>query len=389
MAGLFFFFFIFFVLHFSLSSATTNFNVLSYGAKPTGLTDSTKAFLNAWAAACGSTGPTMIYVPKGRYLLGSMVFGGGCKSPDITIRIDGTLVAPGDYRILGKAANWLSFEGVAGVSIVGGALDAKGSALWACKAKGKNCPSGATSLSFTNSNNIKIKGLLSLNSHMFHIVINGCQNVNVEGIKVIAAGDSPNTDGIHVQLSNNIAIINSNIKTGDDCISIGPGTQNLWIERVKCGPGHGISIGSLAKELEEEGVQNVTVTKTVFADTQNGLRIKSWARPSKGFVRRVRFIGAIMKNVQNPIVIDQNYCPHNLNCPNKMSGVKINDILYQNIRGTSATEVGIKFDCSSKNPCSDIRLHNINLTYSNQIAQSLCVNVLGKTIGLVKPHGCL
>lgn len=146
MAGLFFFFFIFFVLHFNLSSATTNFNVLSYGAKPTGLTDSTKAFLNAWAAACGSTGPTMIYVPKGRYLLGSMVFGGGCKSPDITIRIDGTLVAPGDYRILGKAANWLSFEGVAGVSIVGGALDAKGSALWACKAKGKNCPSGATVL---------------------------------------------------------------------------------------------------------------------------------------------------------------------------------------------------------------------------------------------------
>lgn len=72
-----------------------------------------------------------------------------------------------------------------------------------------------------------------------------------------------------------------------------------------------------------------------------------------------------------------------------MSGVKINDILYQNIRGTSATEVGIKFDCSSKNPCSDIRLHNVNLTYSNQIAQSLCVNVLGKTIGLVKPHGCL
>lgn len=58
--------------------------------------------------------------------------------------------------------------------------------------------------------------------------------------------------------------------------------------------------------------------KTVFADTQNGLRIKSWARPSKGFVRRVRFIGAIMKNVQNPIVIDQNYCPHNLNCPNQV-----------------------------------------------------------------------
>ncbi len=75
---------------------------------------------------------------------------------------------------------------------------------------------------------------------MFHIVINGCQNVNIEGVTVIAAGDSPNTDGIHVQLSSNIVITNSTINTGDDCISIGPGTQNLWIEGIKCGPGHGI-----------------------------------------------------------------------------------------------------------------------------------------------------
>ena len=95
-------------------------------------------------------------------------------------------------------------------------------------------------LSFENSNNIKINGLLSLNSQMFHVVINGCQNVQVQGVMVIAAGDSPNTDGIHVQLSTDVVITNSSIKTGDDCISIGPGTKNLWIERVRCGPGHGI-----------------------------------------------------------------------------------------------------------------------------------------------------
>lgn len=75
---------------------------------------------------------------------------------------------------------------------------------------------------------------------MFHIVINGCQNVHMEGVKVIAAGNSPNTDGIHVQRSINVAIINSAIRTGDDCISIGPGTKNLWIEHITCGPGHGI-----------------------------------------------------------------------------------------------------------------------------------------------------
>jgi polygalacturonase len=96
------------------------------------------------------------------------------------------------------------------------------------------------SLEFSNSNNIAITGLASLNSQMFHIVINACQDVKVQGVRVSAAGDSPNTDGIHVQSSTGVTILNSRIGTGDDCVSIGPGTSNLWIENVACGPGHGI-----------------------------------------------------------------------------------------------------------------------------------------------------
>ncbi|XVF24536.1 hypothetical protein REPUB_Repub13aG0136600 [Reevesia pubescens] len=381
---------LFVILGIKSTFAATNYNVLNFGAKPNAKTDSTEAFLKAWNAACGSADSTFIYVPKGRYLVGSMEFKGDCKSPQIIIRIDGTLVAPTDYQVLGKSANWLSFEGVSGVSIIGnGALDAEGTSLWACKASHNNCPSGATTLSFTNSNNIRIKGLMSLNSQMFHIVINGCQNVHVQGVKIIAAGNSPNTDGIHVQLSTNVEIMNCSIKTGDDCISIGPGTKNLWIERVTCGPGHGISIGSLAKDLKEEGVQNVTVRKTTFFGTQNGLRIKSWARPSSGFVQGVRFMDSVMINVQNPIVIDQNYCPHNLNCPDQVSGIKIKDIVYDGIRGTSSTPVAIKFDCSAKNPCTGIRLQNVNLTYLNNAAQSSCSNVVGKAFDLVRPNSCL
>ncbi|BBN69045.1 Pentatricopeptide repeat superfamily protein [Prunus dulcis] len=42
---------------------------------------------------------------------------------------------------------------------------------------------------------------------------------------------------------------------------------------------------------------------------------EDWARPSNGFVQGVQFLDVVMINVQNPIVIDQNYCPHNINCP--------------------------------------------------------------------------
>ncbi|KAK8258692.1 hypothetical protein V6Z11_D13G003800 [Gossypium hirsutum] len=298
---------LFFMLAINSTSALTKYNVLNFGAKPNGKTDSTKAFLMAWKAACASADSTIIYVPKGRYLLGSMAFQGGCKSPQIIFRIDGTLVAPQDYRVLGKSTDWLSFEGVNGVSILGGALDAKGPSLWACKASHSNCPSGATTLSFTNSKNIRIRSLLSLNSQMFHIVINGCENVNVQGVRIIAAGS----------LRQNVNIIKCSIKTGDDCISIGPDTKNLWVEQVTCGPGHDISIESLAKDLKEEGVQNITVKTTIFLGTQNGLRICS---------------------------------------RDSVSGIKIKDIIYEGIRGTSSTQAAIKFNCSSKNPCTGIRL---------------------------------
>ncbi|CAL9025154.1 unnamed protein product [Prunus brigantina] len=210
---------------------------------------------------------------------------------------------------------------------------------------------------------------MSLNSQMFHIV-------RIKEVKVNAAGNSPNTDGIHVQLSRNVAIFNTSIKTGDDCVSIGPGTKDLWIEQITCGPGLGI-------------------------------RIKSWARPSNGFVLGVQFLDVVVFNVQNPILlfggekfgfspswvgeglIDQNYCPHNINCPAQVSGVKVSDVIYRNIQGTSAIAVTIKFDCSATNLCSGIRLGNVSLTCRNQEVQSHCANAIGKIVGTVQPNSCL
>ncbi|XP_019181980.1 PREDICTED: polygalacturonase-like, partial [Ipomoea nil] len=372
-------------------AANANYNIQSYGAKADGKSDSSNAFLGAWAAACASTSPATVYVPTGRFLLGSATTFGGqtCKSKAIRFEIDGTIVAPSDYRVIGKADNWIKFVRVTGVSIVGGTLDAKGAALWSCKKSGKNCPNGAGTLAFYNSNNVIIEGLSSQNSQKFHIRIESCHNVKLQGVKVSAAGNSPNTDGIHVQLSTGVTILNSHISTGDDCISIGPGNSNLWIENIACGPGHGISIGSLGWKEKEGGVQNVTVKTATFTGTQNGLRIKTWARPSNGFVKDVVFQHAVMSNVKHPIIIDQNYCPNNQNCPHQGSGVKISNIKYKDIHGTSATEVAMTFECSKTEPCRGITLDNINLTYKDHPAQASCSNAGGTSSGLVTPTSCL
>ncbi|KAJ0963673.1 hypothetical protein J5N97_028795 [Dioscorea zingiberensis] len=362
-----------------------NYNIVNYGAKSDGRTDSSGPLSSAWQAACTSTNSSTIYIPGGTFMLKPVTLKGPCKSNRIIVQIDGTLMAPSSYN---TDSQWIKFEHVDGVSIYGGTINGQGQTLWSCKSSNNDCPSGATSLIFNDAKNIMISGLTSIDSELYHIVIHGCEGVQVQGVKINAPGNSPNTDGIHVQKSTNVTITGTDIKTGDDCISIGPGTTNLWIEGVTCGPGHGISIGSLGKEKEEEGVQNVVVKNTVFTRSQNGLRIKTWGRPSDSFVKGVVFEHALMHNVHNPIIIDQNYCPHNLGCPGQSSGVKIRGVAYNDIQGSSASKVAVNFDCSPSNPCRGIVLEDIKLTYRNKHAESYCKNVDGTAYGPLVPPSC-
>ncbi|XP_023511563.1 polygalacturonase-like [Cucurbita pepo subsp. pepo] len=149
------------------------------------------------------------------------------------------------------------------------------------------------------------------------------------------------------------------------------------------------NVGSLGKSADEPGVKNVTVTSSTFVGTTNGVRIKSWGRPSNGFATNIHFQHIILDNVENPIIIDQNYCPHDQGCPGQDSGVKISEVTYEDIKGTSATEIGVNFDCSPTNPCTGLSLENIKVTYNNQTAKASCKDAKGTASGVVEPPSCL
>ena len=63
---------------------------------------------------------------------------------------------------------------------------------------------------------------------------------------------------------------------GDDCISIQTGCSNVYIHSVNCGPGYGISIGSLGRYNTKACVSNVTVRDVNMHNTMTGVRIKTW-----------------------------------------------------------------------------------------------------------------
>ncbi|CAI8590655.1 unnamed protein product [Vicia faba] len=104
-----------------------------------------------------------------------------------------------------------------------------------------------------------------------HIRVQNCNNVWASNLIIRAPGDSPNTDGFHVTHSQNVFITNNIIGTGDDCISIVSGSKNIRATDIICGPGHGISIGSLGQDKSEAQVNRATLKGST-----NGVRIKTW-----------------------------------------------------------------------------------------------------------------
>lgn len=145
---------------------------------------------------------------------------------------------------------------------------------------------------------------------------------------------------------------------GDDCVSIQTGCSNVYIHDVKCGPGHGISIGGLGKDKTKACVSNITVRDVNLQNTLTGVRIKTWQGGS-GSVKQVTFSDIQVSEVETPIMIDQFYCDQS-HCSNQSSAVEVSEINYVNIRGTYTVQP-VHFACSDSFPCSGVSLSTIEL----------------------------
>ncbi|XP_020262141.1 probable polygalacturonase At1g80170 [Asparagus officinalis] len=390
------------------------FNVLNFGAKGDGFADDTQAFSKAWAATClATTGPPTMYVPKGRtFLVSPITFKGPCRFQKVLFQMEGTLIAPNDPRWWKgiDPSRWLQFQHVGTLNVFGGGIiNGRGQNWWKQSCRDNPKP-GCThiaptelvfkeidklireiffvytciaaknqqylnvhvtmqtvtmAITFEDCNDLWVRDLQSVDSPQVHMLLFNCQRATLSNLKMVAPELSPNTDGIHVQNSQHIYIQNSTMQTGDDCISIGDLVNDVHIDQIVCGPGHGISIGSLGRYGSAASVEGITVRYSNFYGTTNGVRIKTW-QGGKGFVRGIRFEHCNFTKVDNPVIIDQYYCDAPGNCPpQNINAVQISNVTYANLYGSSSTPVAVSLNCSQSVPCTLMEFDTLNIFSPN------------------------
>ncbi|XP_054817492.1 polygalacturonase-like [Prosopis cineraria] len=364
-------------LGFAIIAQAKDFDIASYGGNPNG--DITDALTKAWTDACAATEASRVLVGSGTYNLNALDIKGPCQAPSIEIQVDGVIQAPADPSALNGASQWIKIGYVNAFTLSGtGTFDGQGAAAWKSNdcALNPKCNWPTMNFGFNFINNSYIRGVTSKDSKNFHVNVLSCNNINFDGFNISAPGDSPNTDGIHIGRSNGVSVANTNIATGDDCVSLGDGNQNVTVLNVTCGPGHGISVGSLGRYNNEQPVSNVNVKNCTISNTMNGVRIKTWpGTPGAITITDMHFEDIIMNNVQNPVMIDQEYCPSNQCDKSTPSKIKISNVTFTNISGTSQSQDGVVLICSSGVPCDNVQLNNINLTFNGAAVTAKCSNV--------------
>jgi polygalacturonase len=164
------------------NAARQNVFVLdNYGARGDEKHDDTQALTRAWSAACSSSRPAVLLIPKGKsYLLKAITLSGPCKS-SVVLMVNGALVAPPRMSAWSESdrSHWIMIQDVAGLTVTGGGMiNGNGDMWWknSCKTdKALPCTAAPTALTFHRCSNLNVENLKLVNSQQIHMSVEDLQ----------------------------------------------------------------------------------------------------------------------------------------------------------------------------------------------------------------------
>jgi len=398
----------------------SDFKITDYGAVADGTTKNTAAFAKA-IAACNQAGGGRVIVPAGRWFTGPIIMksqvnlhlekgaivsfssepsdyapsffaslGGG--RPGLICNNRGENIAlSGEGEFIGNGQPWwkpvqekiaerrrLKVKSDPRVSTVPSSFS------FIDPGTGRRATIGRpTFVSFNNSTNILIEGVIFRDGPIFMVHPNDCENVIIRNIQVFSA-DGPNTDGIDPSACKNVLIENCYLDTGDDCLVIksheGKPAENIIIRNLTTKRGHGgVVIGSTIKG----GVRNVFAYDCHFDGTDTGIRIKS-NRTCGGVVENLWFqdisMGTILKQ---SIIMDMWYHDKDETLPpNPKATPVFRNIHIRNVTCRDADEAML-LKGLPESPIHDLTFENVTIHARKDVTEIRSRDVVKTNVKIV------
>jgi polygalacturonase len=312
------------------SGITGLFDVVRFGAVGNGTTASTAGLQRALDAA-GDAGGGLVFVPPGTYLTGALSLRSHCV---LFLAAGATLRAsqnPGDFppmkgrdEGLERTIHAALLTGVdlQDVAVTGhGVLDGQGEPWWKADEEvrklrvTRKLPREAENpenaplrwprprvINLIRCRNATIAGITLQDGPSPNIHLLYCEGVLVEGVTIQQARPARGTDGIIVDSSKRVRIVNCALSSGADCVAIKSGynqdgrrvgiaSEDIVI--TGCHMHHTIGSGVAIGSETSGSVRNVVVSDCVMQDCNSGIFIRA-PRGRGGVVENVRAANIVM-----------------------------------------------------------------------------------------------
>ncbi|XP_057461349.1 probable polygalacturonase [Actinidia eriantha] len=364
--------------------------ITEFGAVGDGLTINTKAFQNAifYLNSFSDKGGAQLFVPAGRWLTGSFDL-----VSHLTLRLDKDAVILGsinsdDWPLIdplpsygrgrelpgGRHRSLIFGRNLTDIIITGdnGTIDGQGSVWWNWFRNETLDYTRPHLVEFINSTGVVISNLTFLNSPFWTIHPVYCSQVAVQNVTIISPLDSPNTDGIDPDSSNDVCIEDCYISTGDDLIAIKSGWDEYGISYAR--PSTNIIIRRLVGETRSSsgialgsemsgGISEVHAENLQFFNSNTGIRIKT--SPGRGgYVRNIYVSDVIMTDVKIAIRFTSNYGEHPDDFYDPLALPIIEKITIKDVTGKNVKVAGLLDGIDGDN-FLNICLSNISLSVTS------------------------
>lgn len=209
------------------------FNVIGYGAVPDGKTLNTVAIQKA-IDDCSQQGGGTVRIPAGTYLSGTLHL-----RSRMTLSLEAGATLLGSTRIEDYQPNhFLLGEDLDNITLTGpGTIDGQGFTFvtkneempqnwkhtriyaWVPQHQWRrNKPNPDGLLLLQNCTNVRVTNITLQNSDAWTLHLLACEHAVIDGVIIRNRYNTPNTDGIDLQGSQDVQISNCDIRTGDDAI---------------------------------------------------------------------------------------------------------------------------------------------------------------------------